>query len=61
LDKIRLVEVERVEKERVALKVKLVRSMQLNARLLDHISSEATYTSELRLELWKAKGIIKRG
>ena len=31
---------------------------ELVVRLLDHISSEAVYTSELRLELWKAKGSV---
>lgn len=43
------------------LKKKLKEAIALDARLLDHISSEAVYTSELRLELWKAKGIIKGG
>lgn len=32
--------------------------MELVEKLLDHISSEAVYTAELRLELWKAKGIV---
>lgn len=58
---IRLVEIERLEKEKLVLHDKLQQAVRLNERLLDHISSEAVYISELRLELWKAKGIIKGG
>lgn len=49
------------ESEIKKLKKKLKKAIALAARLVDHISSEAVYTSELRLELWKAKGIIKGG
>jgi hypothetical protein len=61
LCEIRLIEIERLEKEKIVLHDKLQQAVRLSERLLDHISSEAVYTSELRLELWKAKGIIKGG
>jgi hypothetical protein len=46
--------IKKLEREKKALS-------ELVERLIDHISSEAVYTSELRLELWKTKGIIKGG
>lgn len=61
LDNIRLTEIERLENEKLVLYDKLQQSLRLCERLLDHISSEAVYISELRLELWKAKGIVAEG
>lgn len=58
LCEIRRVEIERLEREKLLLHDKLQQALRLGERLLDHISSEAVYMSELRLVLWKAKGII---
>lgn len=52
---IRLVRTRRLEKEKLLLEERFDRATKLIDRLLDHISREAVYTSELRLELWEAK------
>lgn len=61
LCEIRLTEIDRLEDEKLLLHDKLQQALRLVEKLLDHISSEAAYTSEVRLELRKAKRIIKAG
>lgn len=59
--KTRLLEIERLEKEKIVLNDKLRQALRLDERLLDHISREAVYILDLRLELWRAKEITRRG